>query len=245
MSAVKLKNAPLKEVVFELHWNCDVDNQGALFDSGFDLAQGKFAEKLESQFSLHRKLIPDGVPFKIFGAPLHQYWAGEFKWPVVQHGQGMIAVNEVEVGYEWTIYKKLVLETVNKLIHSYEDIPSFNKAKLQYIDAWDLEDETPQNFMANNLQTEIITKYPSPGNLKGFNIQQRFSLKENSVMELNISNAINNKNQKESVVWTTTITKNDSLSLDELKSWIDYAHTTASHFFKTMLKPSFYASLDK
>ena len=77
MSSVKLKNAPLKKVVFELQWKCDVNNHGSPFDNGFDLAQGKFADKLKPNFPLHRKLVPDGAPIKLFGAPLYQYWVGE------------------------------------------------------------------------------------------------------------------------------------------------------------------------
>lgn len=245
MSLVKLKNAPLKEVIFELHWNCEVDNQNLSFDNGFDLAQGKFAEKLKENFPLHRKLIPDAIPFKIFGAPLHQYWAGELKWPVVQHGQGMIAINEVEQGYEWLKYKDLILNTIKKLVGSYEDKLNFSKVKLQYVDVFDLEGEEAKDFMAKNLQTEIITKYPLPGTLKGFNIQQQFNLADASTMELNISNGINNQNQKESVVWNTIIAKQDSLDVEQLNNWIESAHTVASDFFKIMLKPSFYASLDK
>lgn len=245
MSALKLKNAPLKEVVFEVHWNCDVDSHGVLFDTGFDLAQGKFADKLKYGFPLHRKLIPDGVPFKVFGAPLHQYWTGEFRWPVVQHGQGMIAINEIELGYEWIKYKGLIIDVMSKLIESYEDRLNFNKLKLQYVDACDLDEEAPNSFMVKNLQTKVITKYPSPGELRGFNIQQQFNLPDSSIIELNISNGINNKNQKKSIVWTTTITKQGLFDFEQIKLWIETAHTSASNFFKQMLNSDFYASLDR
>jgi hypothetical protein len=64
MSATKLKNAPLKEVIFELHWECSNDPSGVKIDRGFDLAQGKFADLLKPEFPLHRRLIPDAVsPF--------------------------------------------------------------------------------------------------------------------------------------------------------------------------------------
>jgi len=246
MSSAKLKNAPLKEVIFELHWEFAVDNAGMQYDAGFDLAQGKFAERLQSDFPVHRKLIPDGAPFKVFGAPIHQYWKDELTWPVVQHGQGMMAVNEVELGYEWEkSYKPLVISSIEKLIESYEETLSFRKVKLQYIDAWDLDGIAPSNFIAHNLQTEIRNGYELPGKLRSLNIQQNFELHDGSVMSLNIANGLNNKNQQPSVIWTTTVEKQAKMNADHVMGWLETAHTSTSAMFKKMLNPEFYGSLDR
>lgn len=245
MGSAKLKNAPLKEVIFELHWECHIDNAGVLVDKGFDLGQGKFADKLKPDFSIHRKLIPDGSPLKIFGAPLHQYWKEEFKWPVVQHGQGMIAINDVEQGYDWSnSFKPLIIKTIQSLIDSYEEQLKFNRVVLQYIDACDMEKMDPFDFMVQNLQTNLIANYPLPGTLRSFNIQQSFNLNDLSILNLNISNGINNQNQKQSAVWTTTVEKQAAMSFEQIIDWIEFAHTTSSEMFKKMLNPSFYASLD-
>lgn len=246
MSSTKLKNAPLKEVIFELHWECDVDASGLQRDIGFNLAQGKFADKLKNDFPLHRQLIPDGMPVEVFGAPFHQYWTGEFLWPVIQHGQGMISVNEVEQGYEWEkSFKPLIHTTIQRIIGSYEEILRFNKVKLQYIDAYDLDDQIAIDFISQNLQTSINTNYELPGKLKGFNLQQKFELSDFSTLDLNISSAINTKNRKESVLWTTTVEKKTELSADQIKEWLEFAHSWASKIFKKMLNPDFYDSLDR
>jgi uncharacterized protein (TIGR04255 family) len=245
MSSVKLKNAPLKEVIFELYWECSIDNHGSLYDDGFDLAQGIFAERLKSSFPVYKKLIPDGAPIKVFGAPLHQYWKGELTWPVIQHGQGMIAVNEVEYGYEWEkTYKPLVINSVNHLVACYEDGLSFNRVKLQYIDAWDLDGANPLDFIARSLQTEIRNGYELPGLLRSLNIQQNFELADGSMMSLSIANGVNNKNQKSSVIWTTTVEKDAKMNVSDVVTWLDKAHIATSSMFKKMLNPEFYASLD-
>lgn len=245
MSSVKLKNAPLKEVIFELHWECSTDNAGSLFDKGFDLAQGKFAEKVMPVFPVHKKLIPDGSPFKIFGIPLHQYWTGELKWPVVQHGQGMIAVNDVEEGYVWAdSFKPMIINAIQNIMDSYVEPLKFNKAKLVYVDACDIDEKSPIDFMVANLQTSITTNYPLPGSLTSFNIQQTFELADHSTMIINISNGINNATQKESVIWTTNIEKQALMDFEEIVDWIETAHKATSDIFKKMLNPSFYASLD-
>lgn len=245
MSSAKLKNAPLKEVVFELYWECNTNN-GMQVDTGFDLAQGKFADKLMNDFPVHRKIVPDGIPLKIFGAPLHQYWAGELKWPVIQHGQGMIAVNEVEDGYEWKTFEPLIIKAITLLTESYAEPLKFKRVRLQYIDAWDLDDGiNAEDFVTQNLQTQVTNSYQLPGDLSNFNIQQTFKLSDSSLMSLNISDGINNQNQKQSVIWTTIVEKKAPMLIDEIKKWIVTAHTASSEMFKKMLNTEFYASLDK
>lgn len=246
MSITKLKNAPLKEVIFELHWHGEPDATGMPVDTGFDLAQGKFADKLKKLYPLHKKLIPDGAPFKVFGAPVHQYWKDEFVWPVVQHGQGLIAINETGEGYEWEkIYKPVVMEAVNLLVSAYEDMPNFRRMKLQYIDACDVEDLEPILFMKKNLQTSLESAYGHPGKLRNFNVSQVFELEDGSMMHLNISNGINNQNQKPSVIWTTTVEKAYNFNDKDIEPWLENAHSATSAMFKNMLKPEFYASLDR
>jgi len=246
MSKTKLKKAPLKEVIFELHWECAVNAPGIQVDTGFDLAQGKFAERLKPEFPVHKKLIPDNVPFKLFGTPLHQYWKGELKWPVVQHGQGMIAVNEVEQGYEWENgYKPLVLKAVDHIISSYDEKLIFKRVKLQYIDAWDLDGSSPFEFIEKNLQTKITTSYQLPENLKNINILQTFDLEDKSTMQLSITNGVNNQNQKQSVIWTTTVEKLGKFDHPSILEWLEMAHSLTSKMFKQMLNPDFYVSLDE
>ena len=70
MSKTKLKHAPLKEVIFELHW-AGIDTLGAHSDSGFNLAQGKFQDKLKSEYPVHKQLMTEGMGIKFFGVPLH------------------------------------------------------------------------------------------------------------------------------------------------------------------------------
>jgi uncharacterized protein (TIGR04255 family) len=246
MSKAKLKNAPLKEVIFELHWNGSVNFPGMPFDAGFELAVGKFAERLKPDFPVHKPLFPDGVPVKPFGVPLHQYWKGELVWPVVQHGQGMIAVNEVEQGYEWERgFKPLVFKSVERIMESYESSLVFNRVKLQYIDAYDLDEMSPFEFIEQNLQTKITAPYQLSERLRNLNVLQVFELEDKSSMQLNITNGINNQNQKQSVIWTTTTEKLGKFNFADIVDWLEMAHTETSKMFQTMLNPEFYASLDE
>ena len=246
MSATKLKNAPLKEVIFELHWGWVSDPAGLKSDPGYDLAQGKFAEKIKSDFVLHRRLLPDPVSSVVFGVPIHQYWSGELKWPVIQHGKGIMTINQTDQDYVWEKqYKPLVINTIRSLIDSYSEHPNFNKVKLQYIDAFDLDGIDPVEFLRINLQTEITTNYKLPGVLTNISIFQRCLLDGDSIMSLNIADGINTKNGKQSVLWTTTVEKKGPMKYEDIEAWLEEAHTYTSDFFKKMLDPEFYASLDR
>lgn len=246
MSAKKLKNAPLKEVIFELRWEGTLKHSGIPADEEFDLAQGRFALKMESEFPVHKKLYPDNPSLKIFGSPKHQYWKGELSWPVVQHGEGMIAINDVEKNYEWeNAFFPLIISTIDKLHNSYKGALRFNRVKLQFIDAWDIEEGHPVDFMKENLQTEISTQYQVPGKLRDFNIQQGFELNDGSILILSVSSGINNQSKKNSLVWNTVVEKAGRIKREDITTWLTIAHNHTSEMFKNMLKPDFYASLDR
>lgn len=246
MSTAKLKNAPLREVVFELHWSGNTANPGHPGDDGFDLAQGKFASKLQPDYPLHKKLMPDGIPIKIVGVPMHQYRKSEFTWPVVQHGLGMMSVNETEAGYEWeATFKPTVLSTIEKLKGAYEETLIFNKTRLVYIDAWDLDGEDAKSFAEKNLLTTFKSDFPQPGKLKNFSLSQTFDLEDGSILQLVIGDGLNNKSLQTAIIWTTTVEKKGNLGADEIPIWLEQAHSTASQTFKQMLNLKFYEKLDQ
>ncbi|MEB2782682.1 TIGR04255 family protein [Algoriphagus sp. C2-6-M1] len=245
MSSTKLKKAPLKEVIFELRWEPAVDITGVQIDNGFDLAQGKFASRQEQEFPVYKKLLPDNIPFKIYGSPINQFWKGELEWPVVQHGQGVLAINDVEASYEWEEkFFPLIKATVGNLIASYSTPLKFNRIKLHYIDACDIVEGDGIEFMKTNLQTEILTRYEIPGNQRNFNIQQGYELEEGSVLTLSISNGLNNQNNQKSVIWNTVVEKAGKIEKFEIIPWLESAHSHTSSMFKKMLNPDFYANLD-
>lgn len=245
MSSKKLRKAPLKEVIFELRWECAVDASGREYDKGFDLAKGKFALKQGKDFPLIKKLLPEGMPILVFGSPTIQYWKGELTWPVVQHGQGMIAINDVETNYEWErSFFPLIKQTIESLIESYDEPLVFNSVRLLYIDAFEMNGEEPIDFMQKNLQTSIKTGYEIPGKRNSFRLQQSFDLEDGSLLTLEISSAINNQSKKNSVVWNTVMDKVAKLEKNEVFEWLSVAHDHTSNMFKKMLTPDFYASLD-
>ncbi|MBL0911654.1 MAG: TIGR04255 family protein [Bacteroidia bacterium] len=247
MSSTKLKKAPLQEVVFELRWEGERNANGVLYDSGFELAQGVLSQKLKAQFPLRKKLIPEGLSATFFGMPLHQYWSGEFEWPVVQHGPGILTINEIEKGYEWEkTYKPTVIKVINSLCEVYDEPLSFRSAELKYVDAWEMADgENFQEFINKNFLVKMYNEYSLPGTIIGTGLSQRFLLEDNSEIQVDIANGVNDRTGKEAVILNTTIQKAQNFKKRDILEWLEYAHSRTSHIFKEILNPDFYASLDR
>lgn len=134
-----MKNAPLKEAIFEVRWAPVLDVNGLPEDSGYQLAQGLFAKDIRQKFPVHKTVntIPDN--FRIFPTVQHQFWTGELTWPVVQLGPGILSVNNTEANYIWTeTFHPHILWALDVLETSYEKEFVFKSAALRYIDAVDL-----------------------------------------------------------------------------------------------------------
>lgn len=246
MSEQKLKNAPLKEVIFELFWEGEGQLNDIPIDPGYENAIGRLQERLEKIVPIQTRLYPIAVPLRVFGVPVFQYWKSRLQWPVIQHGPGVLTVNDTEINYTWKDnYKPLVLTAIDMLIDSYSKTLPFNKVSLKYVDAVDIPMGDVHHFVAENLRIAINYEYDLPGEKTAFNISQRFALLDGSTMQLQVSSGVNNQNNSPAIIWTTSIEKNGKLNKEEIVAWLDSAHTRTSDFFKTMLKPEYYASLDE
>ncbi|MEM9936318.1 MAG: TIGR04255 family protein [Bacteroidota bacterium] len=246
----KLKNAPLREVIFEIFWKLPVNNQGFLSDPGFEFAQGIFSSKISKEFPLHKRLFPESAPLDIYYKPIHQFWKGELIWPVVQLGKGILTVNDTELNYQWEDnYRNLILDTIGVLKASYIRHPlEIHKIKLQYIDAvqYSLTNTTFSDFISHNLNTELSNNFVIPGTQEGTKIIQSFKQDDGSILNISIQSAKEGQGAIEvpSIVWTYSMERNVRNSDFNVQKWLDSSHDICSDLFRKMLNPSFYASFD-
>ena len=245
MSDIKLKNAPLKEAIFELFWNGPIDKSGFPIDNEYDLAQGRFDREIRKDFPIYKRLIPANSPIKILGQPAHQFWKNQLNWPVVQLGPGIMTVNETEKGYIWENFRKTIHDSIQILIKSYDISPTFQRLSLRYIDSIDLpENINLLDFVNNSFKTKITNSFERPGEIAGLNFNQIFNVFQNSKVHLNIQSAINNLNGKPAIVWITLIETNEISGIDDILKWIDKAHNICSDLFKQTLNQSFYETFN-
>lgn len=244
----KLKHAPLQEVIFELFWKLPLDEGGFPYDPGLERALGKFENKIGGEFPVYKRTIPEGVNLRIYPKPIHQFWKGELKWPVVQLGPGILAVNDTDVNYVWKDNFQATIEKAIKALQaSYPSDLQLERIKLQYIDAveYDPSEETAHRFIAKNMRTELQNQYQVVGKPKNVHIAQTFELEMESALLLNIQNGKHNKTGQPAIIWTTAVEKSGELDFNNLSSWLEYAHQATSDTFVNMLNPEFYANFDR
>ena len=239
----KLKNAPLKEVILEIIWEENVDEFGNKFDLGFELAQGKFSDIIKPNFPIHKKLFNSNQqPF--YGVPVHQYWTDELEWPVIQHGQGILTINQTEEKYTWTDFKKLILTTIASLKSSYENNIIINRISLEYLDAFEMNDIDSLSFIENNLQTSIETKYNLPGELSNIRINRNYIQNDGTHLNINISDAVNNSTNTGAVIMVTSAIKENADINQDFEENLEDLHNLCSKVFKTILDKNYYGSLN-
>lgn len=238
----KLKLAPLKEVILEIKWEEDVDEFGNKIDLGFELAQGKFSQIIKPSFPIHKKLHNPNQQLE-FGTPIHQYWSDELEWPVIQHGQGILTINQTEENYTWQDFKKLIINTIAWLKESYENEITINKISLEYLDAFDMNESNSLLFIQNNLQTSVKTNYELPGELSNINISRNYIQKDGTHLNINITDAVNNLTNGNAVIMLTSAIKDkENVSVD-FENDLENLHIICSTVFKTILNKDYYGSL--
>jgi uncharacterized protein (TIGR04255 family) len=244
MASRKLKNAPLKEVIFELLWRVPPDHRGVHVDRGFDLAVGKFHHGIAKEFPITRRVVPPGV--NIYPKPVFQFWKGAAIFPVVQLGPGILSVNDTDKNYTWEDFRSNVTKAIDLLINSYGSTLSFNICRLQYMDAVDLNipDEGIEDYIAKNHLTSIKSEYKLPGKFKNLSIVQTRELEDASTLNVNITTARNNLKKVRSVIWKTQIERKGNTTSDSVISWLDNSHNNASKVFVMMLNQEYYEHFD-
>lgn len=236
----KLPKAPLEEVIFELHWDLDVLENGSRKDTGFDLAQGIFAQSIENEFPFHNRINDERGTIYFTPFLTQQFWKAEAEWPVVQLGPGMLAINDVEKSYHWeNSFAPLISSSIEKLVKAYKGDISFNRISLRYLDAFAIGDVDPINFVNSNFKLTISRNFNVPGVLEALGFVTQFVLDDDSKVTFNLSNGIK-QNGLKAIVWQTAIEKVGQLSLSEIDGWLTNSHTIVSNMFKETVTAEFY-----
>jgi len=250
---VKLSRAPLQEVVFEAKWELDVhEGTNQVFDPGFELAQGLFAEAVRAEFPLHKRVMPPFIPLQALAQkPVHQFWKGEKVWPVLQLGPGILTVNDTEKNYVWaSTFRPMVDKALDAVFKSYRGDMRFNRVDLRYIDAVEFPTEPRTalfDFVKNNLQVRLEKGFDVEGSLNNLNVSQTYKLENGSQLTLVIATgliiATGLRNKVPAVVWQTAISNKGIQKIEDIKKWLVESHTTISNLFKRMLRKEYYDSL--
>jgi uncharacterized protein (TIGR04255 family) len=247
----KLLKAPLQEVIFEIRWALKPGTEsGQMIDEGFELASGRLSTIVEQNFAHYKRIVSQDIPEQLLHyRAVHQYWAGENKWPVLQLGPGIFTINCTDDGYDWENgFRQLIEQAIGWLLQSYRQTLNIGFAGLRYIDAIGVDeyggiDDGWQNFIQTHFNFQYNNQFNTRGLQKQIQINQTFELEDGSDLQIQITDGIR-KNEK-ALIWQTAILKKSSFDANTLFSWADYAHKIAHELFQEMIKPDLYASFSR
>jgi len=241
----KLPKAPLQEVIFELLWEIGFDQQGSPVDSEFEFAQGLFANNVLPEFPVGKRTMPEGSPIKIYPKTIHQFWKAENKWPVLQIGPGIFAINDTEENYDWhNKFFPLIKNGIDKLEKSYRHSLVYKNVSLRYIDAVEMTIEERSDilkYVNDRFNLELSHGFSVPGSLSNLNLTQTFDVNEETKVSLIITDGVNKFN-KPALIWQTHIISNARKDKSNIIEWVEMAHKITSNIFVDMLDKQFYDS---
>ncbi len=238
----KLKRAPLKEVVFEIFWKPVGDPK---HDITYDFALGKFHSLISKDFPIVKRILPPGI--KIHQQSAYQFWTKQGIFPVVQLGDGVLTVNDTDKNYTWDNFRENIDKVMTALASSYSQIPEITLARLKYLDSVDIDPTVKdlEGFIARNHLVKIKSEYQLPGTFKNMSIVQSRELEDHSILNVSVTNTVNNLSKRDAVVWSCQIERRGSMKKNELIDWLDNSHSILSSLFVQMLDPKYYGQFDQ
>jgi len=253
-SPSQLPNAPLVEVVFEVHWKLEGDSSTPpplQSDPGYSVLADNFvSEASKHGFRLIKKMGAEGM-LPAHSVGLRLYKDENQSFPLWQIGPGIFASNE-SAAYEWQAFKKLALDGVKALLSSYPKMKSFaltpNRLELRYIDSFDNSIAAHQNAVKfineeTSLNIDIppfLSKKPF-GNSLTVNLLFDLPVKNMKDTHFNMRIANGRADEKETIILESKVfTKSDAINMGKtqvtrikyIESWLERAHNITSPFFK-------------
>lgn len=247
----RLSQAPLIEAIFEVRWGSFVqkDPKTVTFDCPEDQTffPGRFSASASQQgFTFVEKINDAPLPHVI----QHRFRKEPNTWPCYQIGMGVFTVNQLNEGYDWESYKEDILTGVKLLRQSSEKeiIPQY--VELRYQDAFPLEkSETPTEFLANKLNfgfnppEDFLGSQYLTGKPKGHHIAFHIdTVLPKGALIFVLQEAI--VNGKPGFVMDTMMRSPSQRLGKTLETWLEQAHDTQRHAFRTLIKPAYLRSFE-
>lgn len=261
--AEKLQNQPLKEAIFELHW----DDKAIPVEEGtqprkFVIAQNSierqevdpyykvFLKRLTNELNdkHHLPLLTAQLPEDIAGHVVqHQFWSGApQEWPVIQVGPGVLTFNDA-ADYHWDSFYKNSVGIVDLFhkTHPSRDSVHLTKLSLKYSNMIevDFRNENLFKFLSERMHTRVsYTDDLFDGNNiskqpVGFGLRTSF-LSDDLPGAVTISiQTGTTKDVEFGLLWENHVLSSGShvpQAQSDIADWIVRAHEIAEHCFRSL-----------
>ena len=242
-----LKNAPLIEVIAELHWRLKpiFGSRAAALDPHLEEYIDKFSRASGAAgFSFVEKNIPDDVPRELLAhQSLMRFRKAANEWPLFQAGPGLFAANITPPYRGWQSFNPVLRQGIDILLNSYPNqYLEIERIELRYLDGFTAKHgltDDPGAFLRDDLffggkSENLANLIAEDGNLLQIG-QQLFPVESpkscNAILELGTGTV-----GSESAIMAQFIVRGShfesELTVDGLLNWYDEAHATLHEWFK-------------
>jgi uncharacterized protein (TIGR04255 family) len=245
-----LLHSPVIEVIFELRWEIENDQQtGRMRDPSYPMMYGRLYERLKKDFPHIEDLPstqahPETTPY----VPRHRMRKEKNGYPLVQVGPGIITVNEAK-GYSWSRFSALILRLIESITELYptDGMPlNFIKSEIRYVNGirFDLARENPLAFLAEKLHmkveldSELFERNALHERPNSVGLNMTYAL-EKPMGNLGISANLGQFEGKPAFIQQTLIQSFGELvpaDLENFSPWLEEAHEVAENCFQVFCK---------
>ena len=257
----RLPNAPLAEVVFEIRWALQGEDNlppPLKMDPGFPAVMVRFTDGARALgFLAFRDMQP--ISQTAGGGVFRRHYLKEDQpFPILQIGPGVFAVNQSSE-YEWNHFRDLALNGFQLLMHSYPRLKSFIftpiHVELRYVDVFDQELVGTVDFFkftanATNMDIKLPEFLKSePFSFADIKVRVQadctLSHKKNSVFRIDIGSGRTEQLDVMKLETKVSSAVGDipkmrlgrSSSTESVEGWLNDSHRLTSAFFRSFVKP--------
>ncbi|MFH2142475.1 MAG: TIGR04255 family protein [Bacteroidota bacterium] len=238
----KLLNAPLLEVIFEVRWQ---------LNSNEDLTKcqylhGDLFAKIGDKYPYREMLIPPEVPIDLYkNVPAHRFRVRKNSYPLIQVGPGILTVNTIDDKYIWEDYKNWCSEAFMNLIELYKFGESEHVTlSLKYFDffPFNFKNEDVNKYLSEFFHIKLNQSFiKESGNPSSVNLGFFYNTKFGD-FSIRIIRGNNSKRQSGIIFDTTLSSQHNIPDLVIFSKWLNNAHDYVSNTFKEMTKGKMYDS---
>ncbi len=245
-----LLHPPILEVIFELRWEIQADEQNSrMRDPSYPMMYGRMYERLKKDFPVVEDLPsvqahPEAAPY----VPRHRMRKERNGYPLIQVGPGIVTINDAK-GYSWTKFQALILRVVESIIDLYpsNELPlNFIKSEMRYVNGirFDMARENPLAFLAEKLHMKVeldpelfaVNGLHERPNAVGLNLAYAL---EKPMANLAISANLGQVEGKPAFIQQTLIHSFGEMvpaDLEGFVPWLAEAHVAAENSFQVFCK---------
>ncbi len=245
-----LLHPPLVEVIFELRWEIEADQQNQkMRDPSYPMMYGSLYERLKKDFPIIEDLPstqahPEMTPF----VPRHRIRKEKGGYPLVQIGPGILTLNDAK-GYSWENFRSAALRLIESIVDLFPQgsLPlNFIKSELRFVNAirFDLARENPLSFLSEKLHMKLemdselhekVSIHERPNSV-GLNLAYALDKPLGNIV---LSANLGQFESKPAFIQQTLIQSFGELAPSDAEGfapWLEEAHAAAENVFQVFCK---------